>query len=295
LLKMLKKAFQHFSLNNTGFILVLLGTITWSLTMVKSGLVYDYGMGFWGPNGHDGVWHVAVVENLARGSFNMPVFAGEMLGNYHVGFDLIVAFVHRITTIPIVNLYFQIIPLILAFLIGLLTYKFVYLWRRSRKEAFWATFFVYFGGSWGWLVSLVSGGGLGGESLFWAQQSISTLINPPFALSLVLILYGLLLLMRKQTRATLIGSTLIFGSLIQVKAYAGVLVLGGLLVVGLYNFWRRKGSALLKVFLFSTLLSLVLFFPANWGSPSLLVWEAYLEDNALASRASWEASILSLQ
>ena len=38
--------------------------------MVKSGLVYDYGMGFWGPNGHDGVWHVSLASSLARGTLN---------------------------------------------------------------------------------------------------------------------------------------------------------------------------------------------------------------------------------
>ncbi|KKU02814.1 MAG: hypothetical protein UX03_C0026G0007, partial [Candidatus Woesebacteria bacterium GW2011_GWE1_45_18] len=165
-------------------LLVATGSLVWSLTMVKSGLVYSYGMGFWGPNGHDGVWHLALAESLSRGSRWMPVFSGEVLKNYHVGFDLVLVLLNKVTTIPIVNLYFQIIPPVLAVLIGVLVYKFVVLWRKSREEAFWATFFVYFGGSFGWMVTLLRSGEIGGESMFWAQQSVSTLINPPFALSL---------------------------------------------------------------------------------------------------------------
>ena len=60
--------------------LIFLGIINWSLIMVKSALIYPFGMGFWGPNGHDGVWHIALINQLARGSLEMPTFAGEQLG-----------------------------------------------------------------------------------------------------------------------------------------------------------------------------------------------------------------------
>jgi len=220
--------------------LILLGTLVWSLIMVKSGLVYSFGMGFWGPNGHDGVWHIALIKSLTRGSWEMPTFAGEPLKNYHVGFDVLLAIIHKITTIPLHNLYFQIIPPFLAFLIGILVYKFVLLWRKSKSAAFWATFFVYFGGSFGWLVTLLRNREIGGESMFWAQQAISTLVNPPFALSLILILIGLISLLKYQeSRLARYGvtATLAFGVLIQVKAYAGLLSLGGLFFSGPDNLY----------------------------------------------------------
>ena len=119
-------------LNLGKWLLIIIGTITWSLTMVRSGWLYSYGMGFWGANGHDAIWHIALAESLSRGSLQMPVFAGFGIQNYHIGFDLILAALHRITFIPVVNLYFQIIPPIMAILIGLLTYNFVYIWRKSK-------------------------------------------------------------------------------------------------------------------------------------------------------------------
>ena len=269
-------------------LLVATGSLVWSLTMVKSGLVYSYGMGFWGPNGHDGVWHLALAESLSRGSRWMPVFSGEVLKNYHVGFDLVLVLLNKVTTIPIVNLYFQIIPPVLAVLIGVLVYKFVVLWRKSREEAFWATFFVYFGGSFGWMVTLLRSGEIGGESMFWAQQSVSTLINPPFALSLVLLLSGLILLLKKKNLLLVI---LCFGILVQIKAYAGILALGGLFIAGLYNLWRGKGIRLLKVFLGSLTLSALLFLPINKDSGSLVVFKPFwfLETMmGLSDRLGWE-------
>src|SRR6185369_3197989 len=91
------------------WLLIFIGAITWSLTMVKSGITYSYGMGFWGANGHDGVWHIALIESLAKGSWDIPIFAGTKLQNYHIGFDLFVAMLHKLTFISVSTLYFQIL------------------------------------------------------------------------------------------------------------------------------------------------------------------------------------------
>jgi hypothetical protein len=273
--------------------LLILGSFTWSLTMIKSGFIYSYGMGFWGPNGHDGIWHIAIIESLVKGSWDIPIFAGETLKNYHVGFDLLTALVHKLTLVPVVNLYFQIIPPILAFLIGVFVYKFVYYWRRSKLQAFWSTFFVYFGGSFGWIVTLIRRGELGGESLFWSQQSISTLVNPPFALSILLMFIGLYLLvvgLRKKSKRLLALTTLIFGILIQVKVYAGILALGGLFIAGVWRMFQRRGIGLIKIFTGSLIVSVLLFLPLNRGAEQTVVLKPFwfLETMmALSDRLDW--------
>ncbi len=274
-------------------ILILIGTVIWSLIMVKSGLLYDFGMGFWGPNGHDGVWHIALINHLANSNWQMPVFAGETLKNYHVGFDLLLAILHRITTIPVQTLYFQIIPPIIAFLTGFLTYKFVYLWKKSKSQAFWATFFIYFAGSFGWIVSLAREGQIGGESMFWSQQAISTLVNPPFALSVVLMLLGLIGLLKFKKSLTIwriLAISLIFGILAQIKVYAGILSLGGLFIAGLYEFIKEKKTTLIKVFIASSIFAALLFFPLNQYSAGLIVFRPFwfLETMmGLSDRFNW--------
>ncbi len=274
---MLNAVLKQFSQKTKALILIALGSITWSFTMVKSGWFYNSlglkgsGLGFWGANGHDGIWHIALIESLKRGTLDMPVFAGQKIQNYHVGFDLILAFLSRITFIPVTLLYFQIIPVILSVLIGFLTYRFILNWTKSEHAALWSVFFAYFGGSLGWVLG-------NGESAFWSQQAITTLINPPFALSLVFILAGFLVLQKiinKYSFRYFLLAVVLFGSLVEIKAYAGILCLGGLLIAGLYTLVKSKSALMLKLFLISLAVAVILYLPLNKSSAGLLVFQPF--------------------
>ncbi len=274
---MLKEVLKRFSQNSKAIFLVVLGSISWSLTMVKSGIVYPFGMGFWGANGHDGVWHLSLISSLARGTLEMPVFAGSEIKNYHVGFDLILAIIHRLTTIPVVLLYFQIAPVLLSVLTGVAVYIFVKKWKGS-VAAWWAMFFVYFGGDFGWVLTFLKDRTFGGESMFWAQQAVSTLINPPFALSVVLMFLGLNLLWRIKNKFSIqyyLLAILIFGTMFEVKAYAGILSLGALFVTGFYELLREKKAVFLKVFLGSTFVSLIFFLVFSKGSTNPFIFQPF--------------------
>lgn len=251
-------------------VLVILGTVCLSLPMIKSGLVYPFGMGFWGPNGHDGIWHLALINQLKNFSLNNPVFSGTRLTNYHFGFDLIVALLSRLTSISPVNLYFQVLPPIMAVSVGILTYKFINKWLNSKSSAWWAVFFVYFGGSWGWILGR-------GESTFWANQSVSVLINPPFILSLIILLIGLIKLidyLKTLDKKNLIICSVLFGVLIQIKVYAGIIAVGSLGCLSLFTliFYRNKFKEIFRLFLGSFLISLIIFLPFNLKASSLLVF-----------------------
>ncbi len=261
---MLKRVLKLLLINKFLVLLLILGTASWSLTMVKSGWIYEYGMGFWGANGHDGIWHVSLINSLSTGSFNMPVFAGGVIKNYHLGFDLIVALTHNLTKIPSVNLYFQVFPPIIAFLVGISVYLFIYEWKKSKLAALLATFFIYFGGDISWIIGR-------GESTFWGQQSISTLINPPFALSLIFIFLGLYFVVSKKP----LLSVIFFGLLLETKAYAGVLILGTLLLVSIWEFLRERKLGYFKIFVASSLLTLGIFLLLNRGSENLFVFSPF--------------------
>ncbi|AKM82835.1 hypothetical protein A2422_02600 [Candidatus Woesebacteria bacterium RIFOXYC1_FULL_31_51] len=249
--------------------ILLLGSLSLSLTMVKSGLNYSFGQGFWGPNGHDGIWHIALSQGLARGSFENSVFSGELLKNYHIGFDLLLVLINKLTKIPISLIYFQILPPIFALLIGLLTYKFVNIWIKNKLSATLSMFFVYFGGSLSWILGK-------GESTFWSQQGISTLINPPFALSLIFILLGLIAILKDKK----ILAIVFFGLLIQIKVYAGLLVLGALLVSGYF-----------QIFIGALLISSLIFIPFNKEATSSISWQPFWFLETMASysdRLGWD-------
>ena len=204
-------------------VLLFLGVLSQGMTMFRSGLIYDFGMGFWGPNGHDGVWHLALINQVLKGfPPPHPTLSGFKLTNYHYFYDLILALVNKLTFIPIRYLYFQIFPIFLALGIGWLSFLVGFYWKKDFWTGFWLAFFNYFAGSFGFLITLWRTGELGGESQFWSMQSISTLINPPFALSLVVLLAGILLLLRikKWNTQRIIGLGLLFGILINIKVYA---------------------------------------------------------------------------
>jgi len=257
-------------------LLILLGTVCLSLPMVKSGLIYPYGMGFWGPNGHDGIWHVTLINELSHFSLQHPLFSGATLTNYHFGFDFFTAIIHLISRIPVINLYFQVLPPIIAILLGILTYKVVISFTNSKKMAWWSIFFVYFGGSWGWLVGLLKNGEVGGESMFWANQAISTLVNPPYALSLIIILSALLLLKKyieKSSLKNLILCSIFWGILLQIKVYAGIITLGSLAIIFFVSLIRKeKWQDMGKLFGLSLFISLITFLPFNLKASSLLVF-----------------------
>lgn len=239
--------------------------------MFKSGLLYDYGYGFWGANGHDGLWHIALSENLIKGTLESPVFAGYKIQNYHIGFDILLSLLHKITLIPTANLYFQILPVILSFAIGFATYKFIETWTNSKSSAIWSTFFVYFGGSFGYLLNK-------GESAFWSQQSISTLINPPFALSLLIILIGLVCLKRYEQKDNLFNYILVvvlLGSLSAVKIYASILVIFALLAAALLKFLKDKNLNFVYVFVGVVVVSFLIYLPLNSGSQNIIVWQPF--------------------
>ncbi len=275
-------------------LLLLAGTVTISLPMVKSGWLYPFGMGFWGPNGHDGIWHLSLIEHFSRSwDFNSPIMSGTKLTNYHFLFDLLLALINRLTPFwSATTLYFQIIPPLLAVLLGWLTYQFTLTWSQSKLSAYLAVILIYFGSGFGWLVSLLRDHNLGGESVFWSTQAISTLINPPFALSLVLLLTGLILFQKYQHKKVaqepklFILTSVIFGLLIHAKSYAGILILGSLAILSLFEIIKIilsrkdiKGQLLklnsLKILILSSVIALVTFLPVLDLSKTSLIFSPF--------------------
>ncbi len=260
-------------------LVIFAGTFFWLLTSVKNGLLFNYGLGFWGAHGHDAIWHLGLIEILKKGlPAQNPIYSGENLTNYHYFFDLLIASTSQISSLSSNDLYFRYFPVMFSLLIGILTFLVARIWFKQTLTAVLACFFVYFGGSFGWLLSFIQKRQLGGESTFWAQQGISTLINPPFAISLVIFLAGLYLFYKfweqKGNLTLVVPLVLLWGSLIEFKAYAGVLVLGGLGVVTLTQLFK-KDFQILKVFLPTVILSISVFLPNNLGAPSLLVFSPF--------------------
>ncbi len=257
-------------------LLICLGSFIQSLSIIKSGINYSYGIGFWGANAHDGLWHVSLINQLSKLTLAHPTFSGYTITNYHYGFDLIAAILHKISHIPILTLYFQILPVFTSLIIGILTYKLTRTLSWDQLASIWAVFFTYFGGSFGFIVGLLKGEGINRESAFWSIQSASYLVNPPFTLSVIFLLTGLICLLnflKNKSKRFLVFSILLFGSVILVKVYAGLIVLSSLFVVGAIKIAKEKDVRIFSIFLMSSAISVALFLLTNKDASGLVKFE----------------------
>lgn len=254
-------------------ILTLLGIIFQGVVMFRSGVMYDFGIGYWGPLARDGVWHEALVGQLLKSipPFN-PGLSGVTLTNYHYFYDLLVSLVSRLG-IPINLLIYRIFPVTFSILLGIGTYKLSMVLFKDKKVSLLSVFFAYFASSFGWIVSLIRGEKLGGESTFWANQPVSMNLNPPYAISLVIIVFTILLVNSYLVKPKFLKALAIIflsGTLIGFKVYAGAILLGGLFVLGLKKLFFDKDYKLIIIFIFSILISLGIMLPQGRASLGLI-------------------------
>lgn len=226
------------------FLIILVSSLILSVTMFRNGLNYDYGLGFWGPNGHDGIWHLSVINQLKQ-NFppQNPIFAGELLSNYHWGFNFFVAIISKLTTINSSILYFQVLPILFSIIFGFLSYKLANLLTKNNILSIIFVLLNYFSSSMGWIVTLLKSGQIGGESLFWSMQSASTFLNPPYALSLIVLFSGLILWLKHRNSNSarwgiIIG--ILFGLLSFIKVYSAILIGLSLSIYWLVDLIRSK-------------------------------------------------------
>ncbi|OGE30482.1 hypothetical protein A3C59_00675 [Candidatus Daviesbacteria bacterium RIFCSPHIGHO2_02_FULL_36_13] len=260
--KLLPSLKINFFLDKIALLIITAGTIFQSIPTFRSGLNLTYGFSFWGPNTHDGMWHISLINEIIQGfPIENPIFAGTILRNYHFFYDLMVAGTAYLTKIPLMDLIFRFYPIIFAFLLGLGTYCLASGLFKKRIAAYFSLYFVYFAGSFGWIVDYLKNKTLGGESAFWANQSISFNLNPPFAVSLLIIIAFILSLISLEKIKSKMGifiSVLLLGSLVGFKSYGSVLVLGALGLVAFINLFRRQFEYL-YIFILAIFFTLLIF------------------------------------
>ncbi len=207
------------------------------ITMFHSGLVYPFGLGFWGPNGHDALFHLSLGENFRRSLFNLshPQLAGFQLSNYHFAFDWLMALISKITKLSQLDLYFRYLPLVSVALLSLSAIHLLRLWRYKNSAITLSIVLMFLTGSLGFVRGLLTGEPFfGGESIFWSNQSVSIFLNPPFALSLLVLIVFTYLFeknVRKLTPLNFIILILLGGALAQIKIYAFILLCLSLLIL----------------------------------------------------------------
>jgi hypothetical protein len=274
-------------------LIIICGMIFQSVALLKTGRTYDFGIGYWGPLARDGVWHEALVGQMHIPP-NNPGFAGERLVNYHYFYDLLVAATAKLTGLEIRFLIYEFYPLIFSLTLGIGTYWLGKRLFKNNLAVILSLYLVYFGSSFGWVLEFIKRGSVwGGESTFWANQPVSMNLNPPFAVSLGLLVFAFLafdVYLAKPSRKTMLVLILLAGLLVGFKVYAGIILLGAMGIVTAKKVFFDKNYSLLLPFLASTFLAAIIFLPQMKLGESLISFKPFwLMDSMidLTDRVGW--------
>lgn len=256
-----------------------LGIIGQLLIIAPSGWLINGDLSFWSAHGHDGIWHIELMKILQNGfPLQNLSFASERLVNYHFFSDIAPSFFARFFYLNPFDLYFRFFPLLYSLLLGLSSYILSEKIFGNQKSALWSVFFIYFGGSFGYFITLARDKALGGESIFWSSQIQSSIGNPPEIAVLVIMLTALIFLkdyFKKPTNKLFLVIALLLGVSAVFKIYAFLVFGLGLGLIGFWNLMKKRDWHLSLLTFVSGALALILYSPNSSSSQFSLIFEPW--------------------
>lgn len=271
-------------------IIVIFLSVIFSLSMLASG-VYGDAVKY----GRDDLWHLALINEL-KANFppDNPGFAGVPLKGYHFFYNFLLAKISNIFIISPLSLHFHFFPLLIAIMWGLGVYSLMYKWSKKVSVSLWAVFLTMFGGSFVFILKLRGHQNLSLDSAFGIQQPATALINPPFSISIIVVmavLFAFLQYFSTQKKGWLVPIVLCVGLVSMFKVYAGIILLGSFLPLMFLQLFQKKFIFLIAFF-FTVILfvltygifrdpSSTLIFAPLWAPHSVLIdnmpWYGYAE------------------
>ncbi len=266
-------------------IIVIVLSIIFSLSMLKYG-VYGDTIKY----GRDDLWHLALINEL-KANFppDNPGFAGVSLKGYHFFYNFLLAKISNIFFISPLSLHFHFFPLFIAILWGVGVYSFMHKWSKKVSVGLWAVFLTMFGGSFAFILRLRGHENLSLDSAFGIQQPAAALINPPFAISIVIVISVLFTFYQYFTtkkKVWLVPIVLCVGLISMFKVYAGIILLGSFLLLSLFQFFK-KNYIFLAAFFFTGILFVITYGILRDPSSTLIFAPLWAPHDVLNSNMPW--------
>lgn len=259
------------------YLTLLFFSLIYSSTVFLSGIKINNQLYF--QEFHDSVWHLALINNL-KNSFP-PVHPSSFLfdlKNYHYFYDLLIAIISRNYFLNVSVLYFQFFNLFISISLGLSAYLFG---RKiiTKQIGLLLVFFIFFAGSFAYLIPFFIKGNSWGESSFWVSQTFGTLVNPQliYSFSLLFIILTLILYLEKKLKNSifihLIISFLIASSM-GFKSYAFLVYACLYSFYLLFSFIQNKNKNNLIALLILVVISLPFYFTLSSVGKSPFFYQA---------------------
>jgi hypothetical protein len=261
-------------------VVFIIGVIGQLLVIAPSGLTINGDIVFWSAHGHDGVWHLALVEELQRNfPFQNPDFANTKLVNYHFFTDITIADLNYFFKLSPLDLYFRFFPLIFSVFLGTLSFGLGKIIGKTKEAGFWAMVFTFFAGGFGYFITFFRDHTIGGENIFWTSQVQSSSGNPPQIIAFVIVLAVLILLreffMHNPPKRLGLAIIILTGTLAEFKIYGAVILLGSLIIISLWQLVKSHKIKFSLITLISVILSALLYLPNSASSETLLLFEPW--------------------
>jgi hypothetical protein len=246
--------FKYISGDKILLSLILIAAVVQGVINFPSGASFDSGLLFWSSQGNDGLWHVALMEEVKKSMPLLnPIYAGIDLKNYHFLVDIMMGEFGRLSPLfSSLDLYFRYFPPVFSFLISLSVYSFLKRWK-NKTAGYWAIIFTSLAGGFGYIVTLIKQGKLfAGETVFWAAQGNTIIGNPPHAVAYAVlsgVLLSLTIYIKTRNKYFWWITLFLAASLSGYKISAGVILNAVLLTAGAFDlmFNRKKEIFLLAV------------------------------------------------
>ncbi len=217
------------------------------------------GIFFWGAHAHDAIWHLAIIStSFTKFPFIAPTYAQSLLSGYNYLIDLLMFLLSRIGISSLFS-YFKLFPLIWFILFTSVAIAFA---RKLHSSALFSgilLFFLYFSGSFSYILTLYHHTSIWNSSGLLAMQAGLSLTNLQFAYSLIVLLYILFLIKMDSKNITLLG--VLAAVNVALKFYAGVIsvFLIALYILGTFIKEKKIGLFIRSAVILSTLFIISIF------------------------------------
>lgn len=256
--------------------LILFGSLSFLSITFSSGLAFQSGITFFGLNSVDGMEHLSRIKNQTI--FFPPTHPGLAfipLTGYHYFYDFLVSRFALIFHFSPEDLYFRFFPLFISLLYGGSFYLISSAFTKEKIRRAVIVFFAYFSS------------GFPLASFPMLSQSLELIIDPSIILS-VAILLNVFFFMPRIAYSLKYGFIVgvMLGILSQLKVYAGIDGIFGLLVYGFFLLFKKKESLVSYVIalIMTLVITVITYFPNNSHAGSLvfaplLFYEHFMEQS----------------
>lgn len=260
------------------FAVIAIGVLAQNIVMFRGGIKDGDFYRF--PSMHDTMWNIALTAELVN-HFppEHPGLSGEKLKNNHYFYPLVLAIIHKLTGISMLDLYFRIGPILVSIIYGFSLYLAAKIFSRNPFFQALIIFMGYFSGSLSYVLPVFYGRSFNWQgNTFLSDQPFDQIINPYSVLGYAFMLSAVYLTTRifdkKNTSSWkyILLFSLISGLSYGFKSFGGIIMVGALILTTAVSLFLEKKRNKVAVIFLTLLFFLPVFFLITEPDKAGLRW-----------------------